>query len=70
MVRDALVQTRTRYVSLIRALLRQHAYRVPSGGAENLVHRVQGLSLPGRLRSVVAPLLALMRPLAPASDER
>ena len=29
-VRDALVRTRTRYISIIRALLRQHGYRVPS----------------------------------------
>ena len=63
MVRDALVRTRTRYISIIRALLRQHGYRVPSGSAEHFVHRVQSLPLPGRLRSVVAPLLALMRPL-------
>ena len=63
LVRDAVVRTRTRYISLIRALLRQHGFRVPSGSAENFVHRVQGLPLPGRLRSVVAPLLALMRPL-------
>ena len=62
-VRDALVRTRTRYISIIRALLRQHGYRVPSGSAEHFVHRVQSLPLPGRLRSVVAPLLALMRPL-------
>ena len=54
-VRDALVRTRTRYISIIRALLRQHGYRVPSGSAEHFVHRVQGLPLPGRLRSVVAP---------------
>jgi transposase len=63
LVRDAVVRTRTRYISLIRALLRQHGFRVPSGSAESFVHRVQGLPLPGRLRSVVAPLLALMRPL-------
>jgi len=62
-VRDALVQTRTRYISVIRALLRQHGYRVPSGGAESFLDRVQALPLPGRLRSVVAPLLAVMRPL-------
>jgi transposase len=62
-VRDALVRTRTRYISIIRALLRQHGFRVPSGSAEHFVHRVQSLPLPGRLRSVVAPLLALMRPL-------
>src|SRR6266545_1193829 len=32
-VRDTLLHTRTRYISLIRALLRQHGYRVPSGSA-------------------------------------
>jgi transposase len=62
-IRDALVQTRTRYISLIRALLRQHGYRVPSGSAERFIQRVRGLPLPGRLLSVVAPLLAVMRPL-------
>jgi len=62
-VRDTLVHTRTRYISLIRALLRQQGYRVPSGSAERFVDRVQALSLPGRLLSVVAPLLAVMRPL-------
>jgi transposase len=63
LVRDALVRTRTRYISVIRALLRQQGYRVPSGSPENIVQRVQRLPLPGRLLSVVAPLLALMRPL-------
>jgi transposase len=63
LVRDALVRTRTRYISVIRALLRQHGYRVPSGCAERFIQRVQGLPLPGRLLSVVAPLLALMRSL-------
>jgi transposase len=63
LVRDAVFRTRTRYISLIRALLRQHGYRVPSGSAESFIHRVRGLPLPGRLLSVVAPLLALMCPL-------
>ena len=40
-VRDTLVRTRTRYISIIRALLRQHGYCVPSGSAEHFVHRVQ-----------------------------
>jgi transposase len=62
-VRDALVHTRTRYISVIRALLRQQGYRVPSGSAESFIQRVRDLPLPGRLLSVVAPLLALMRPL-------
>jgi len=63
LVRDAVVRTRPRYISLIRALLRQHGCHVPSGSAESFVPRVQGLPLPGRVRSVVAPLLALLRPL-------
>src|SRR5216683_2585435 len=59
-VRDALVHTRTRYISLIRALLRQQGYRVPSGSAESVADRVQAVPLPGPLLSVVAPLLAVM----------
>ena len=62
-VRDALVRTRTRYISLIRALLRQHGYRVPSGSAEGFLHRVRALPLPGRLLSLIAPLLAVMQHL-------
>ncbi len=59
-VREALVRTRTRYISLIRALLRQQGYRVPSGSAEGFVHRVDALALPGQLHSLIAPLLAVM----------
>jgi transposase len=62
-VRDALVRTRTRYISLIRALLRQHGYRVPSGSAEGFLQRVRALPLPGRLLSLIAPLLAVMQHL-------
>ena len=60
-VRDTLVRTRTRYISLIRALLRQHGWLVPTGSAEGFSRRVLALPLPGRLRSEVAPLLAVMR---------
>jgi transposase len=62
-VRDALVRTRTRYISLIRPLLRQQGYRVPSGSAEGFVHRASALALPGRLLSLIAPLLAVMQHL-------
>lgn len=62
-VRDAIVRTRTRYISLIQALLRQHGYRVPSGSAEGFRPRVRAMSLPGRLRSQIGPLLAVMRHL-------
>ena len=63
LVRDALVRTRTRYISLIRALLRQHGYGVTSGSAEAFATRVRALSVPGPLLSVIAPLLAVMRHL-------
>src|SRR5215831_3573640 len=62
-VREALVRTRTRSIALIRALFRQHGYRVPSGSAEGFVARVAALPLPGELRSLIAPLLAVMLPL-------
>src|SRR3989304_1731252 len=54
---------RTRSLSLIRALLRQQGYRVPSGSAEGFLSRVRALTLPGRLVSTIAPLLAVMRHL-------
>jgi transposase len=72
-VRDTLVRTRTRYISLTRALLRQHSWLVPSGSAEGFPRRVMALPLPGRLRSEVAPLLAIMRRVQQQlaySDER
>jgi hypothetical protein len=62
-VREALVRTRTRSISLIWALLRQHGYRVPSGGAEAFIDRVAAMPLPGQVRSLIAPLLAVMLPL-------
>jgi hypothetical protein len=63
LVRDAIVRTRTRYISLIRALLRQHGYRVPSGSAEGFLRRVRAMGLPGQLLSQIAALLAIMRHL-------
>jgi len=60
-VREALVQTRTRHISLIRALLRQQGYRVRSGGAASFAERVGELELPEALQDQMAPLLAVMR---------
>jgi hypothetical protein len=39
LVRDAVVWTRTRYISVIRALICQQGYRVPSDSAENFTRR-------------------------------
>ena len=72
-VRDALVRTRTGYISVIRARLRQDGWRVPTGSAEGFIRRVLALALPGRLLSELAPLLAVMRQVNQQlaySDER
>src|SRR5260370_42620679 len=53
-VRDALVHTRTRYISVIRALIRQYGYHVPSGSAGSFTDRLRSLPLPSHLLSVVA----------------
>src|SRR2546427_3163557 len=58
-VREALVQTRARYISLIGALLRREGLRVASGSAASFVRRVAKLALPGQLKSEIAPLLAV-----------
>jgi transposase len=60
-VREALVRTRTQYVSLVRALLRQQGLRVGTGTPERLAERVGELGLPGRILSEVAPLLAALQ---------
>jgi transposase len=55
--REVLVQTRSRLISLCRALLRQEGIRVPSGGAPSFPTRVRALALPAELADAVEPLL-------------
>lgn len=62
-VREVLVQTRTKYISLARSLLRQQGHRVPSGGAPTFSKRVLSLELPKSLCTELAPLLAMMEQL-------
>ena len=62
-VRGALVRTRTRWINVVRALLRREGHHVPSGSPENFRERVEDLEVPGELRELVGPLLALMDPL-------
>ena len=67
-VRDALVHTRPRCIALIRALLRQQGYRVPSGRAEGFGHRAGALALPGPVALGDRP--APRRPATPQSPAR
>lgn len=62
-VREALVRTRSRYISLARALLRREGLRVAKGEAEHFSARVDELVVPGRLKSELGPLLAAMQML-------
>src|SRR5262245_51588628 len=62
-VREALVRTRTRYISVLRAVLRRDGVRVPSGGAATFGQRVQKLPLSATQARLVAPLVALLKPL-------
>ena len=62
-VREALVQTRCKYVYLAGALLRRQGLRWESGGPETFPLRVGRLSLPGTLREEIAPLLTMVKVL-------
>jgi transposase len=48
-VREALVRTRTRYISLMRALVRREGFQVGSGGAEAFAQRLEAMQLPEHL---------------------
>jgi transposase len=55
--REALVRTRSRMISLCRAVLRQEGIRVTSGGAVSFAKRVRTLELGAELARTVEPLL-------------
>jgi transposase len=63
-VREAMVRTRSRYISLISTLLRHDGLRIRgSGYAPSFFKRLAGLELPAALREEVAPLLVLLQSL-------
>lgn len=62
-VREALVRTRTRYVALVKAMVRREGLRLPSGNAEHTERKLAALALPSDLALELAPLRALWAPL-------
>jgi len=62
-VRETLVRTRARYISLIGALLRREGLRVASGSAPAFLRRLDAVTLPPPLAAAVAPLRTLLAPL-------
>ncbi len=55
-VREAIVRTRSKYISLIRALLRRDGLRVAAGTARSFCARLECLPLSAELRVEAAPL--------------
>jgi hypothetical protein len=55
-VRDALVRTRTRYVSVVKALARRDGLRLPPGNPVHTEAKLAALLLPAPLAGELAPL--------------
>jgi len=62
-VRDALVSSHRKYISLARALVRQDGYRIGSGSARTFATRVQAHALPAAVQARIAPLLTAIAAL-------
>jgi len=72
-VREALVRTRTRYVSLAKALVHRDGWRVASSEAEHVPARIAALPLSPTLMAELAPLLTVLGPITEqitAADRR
>jgi len=59
-VRDALVRTRTRHISVVRAQLRREGLRMRSGNANTFCRRVGELALGDAAQRTLAPALAVI----------
>lgn len=59
-VREALVRTRSRFISVVRSLLRREGLRVRSGEASTFGRRVRELEVPAPVAVAVEPLLAVL----------
>ena len=62
-IRRHLVQLRSRSISLLRAVLRQDGWRLPTGSAERVPARLDELALPPALRTILEPLQTWLREL-------
>ncbi len=62
-VRDALIRTRTRYVSVVKALTRRDGLRLPPGDPVHTEAKLAGLPLSAPLAKELAPLRVILEPL-------
>jgi transposase len=61
--RETLVSTRTKYISVIRSMLRREGVRVAGCAAGHFRRHVEVMSLPDHLRVAAGPLLEVLRVL-------
>ena len=59
-IREALVRTRSRYISVVRSLLRREGLRGRGGEAKTFGRRVGELEVPRSLSSAIEPLLVVL----------
>lgn len=62
-VREALVRTRTRYISIAKALVRRDGLRVAGSEAEKVAKRIAELELSDSLASELMPLFQVLAPV-------
>ena len=62
-VREALVRTRTRYVSLAKALVRRDGLRVAASESHLVARRIAALDLSDTLAGELMPLFSVMAPI-------
>jgi len=68
-VREALVRTRSRYISVVRSLLRREGLRVRSGEAKSFGRRVKELEAPAPLAAALDPLLGVLEEVNQQIDQ-
>jgi transposase len=62
-VRETLVSTRSKYISLIGALARREGYRIKSGVSRSFATRVEQAELPQHVLMQIEPLLIMLESL-------
>lgn len=60
-VREALVFTRSKYISLIGALIRREGVRIAPGSADKFLDRLEQAALPDTMKDELAPLIVTMQ---------
>lgn len=63
LVRQTLVQTRTKIINQIGAVLLGQGWHVRPGGAEQFAQRLEAAGVPGSLLALIEPLVAMLGPL-------